>query len=266
LKGSHVELHNTDAELRTTKREMERLAGADDELMRLRSAAEHIAAELEKRDAILHETKADTARLRAENLKQDEMLADMHRQLHERDQELFRSDQTVKRLQFALEQRGGSKPASGDGEHLKHKSDSEKAKGLRHACATGDIKKAQQWLDADADPDIADDNGLNALLWASQQGHESIVDLLCNADASLNIKDVEGWTPIYVATSCGHLEVVRILMDAGADHTIAATDGTTPLSVAKGNSNKKLVSLLSKKLPKDHASGGKTGGAGNQNK
>lgn len=58
-----------------------------------------------------------------------------------------------------------------------------------------------------------------ALLIASKNGQEEIVDELLNAGADINYEDFAGTTALIVASKEGHAEVVQKLLQSGADIT-----------------------------------------------
>ena len=106
-----------------------------------------------------------------------------------------------------------------------------------------------------ADPDIADDSGLNALHLACFNGHESILVLLKNTSIDWNKESTArimkgNWrkrvTPLHIAAQSHHSRVLEYLLNSGLTLNVeACTDGgETPLSVAVWQSTPKNVSLL----------------------
>ena len=65
--------------------------------------------------------------------------------------------------------------------------------------------------------------GDTPLMFASEEGHEEVVQVLLQARDHVDDEDSEGYTVLMVAASCGHNEVVRILLQSGAN--INKTDG-----------------------------------------
>mgnify|MGYP000090432921 FL=1 len=71
-------------------------------------------------------------------------------------------------------------------------------------------------IEAGADVNKADDNGVTPLYMAAEQGHEGAVRALVELDADINKAIDVGATPLYVAALQGYLAIVQILEDAGA--------------------------------------------------
>lgn len=65
--------------------------------------------------------------------------------------------------------------------------------------------------------DVVDNNGLNALHWASAYGQLMSVQLLLKAGAKVDFEGPEGETPLLLAASGGHHDVVRLLLGEGAN-------------------------------------------------
>ena len=67
------------------------------------------------------------------------------------------------------------------------------------------------------DLDVGDEQyGRTALSWASYGGKTECVKLLIDAGADLNVRDKEGITALYLASYYGNTECVKLLRDAGA--------------------------------------------------
>ena len=65
-----------------------------------------------------------------------------------------------------------------------------------------------------------DEDGCTALLYASREGHESVVAYLIQQGADLNAADSDGYTPLMTASCEGHAGIVDQLLSAGADPTL----------------------------------------------
>ena len=111
-------------------------------------------------------------------------------------------------------------------------------------------------LDAGANPNQADVNGMTPLLAASDIGSESVVDLLLKAKADPNLGDRRGITPLALAVSNSDLKKVRRLVEAGASVEKPILGGRlTPLLLAARTGSRDVVRYLLKKgaAPNGHA-------------
>ena len=78
-----------------------------------------------------------------------------------------------------------------------------------------------------------------ALTYAARDGFTDIARALIDAGADVNWIDGEGVTPLILASFKGHTEIVQILLDQGADTTIKDQWNRTALDYAlrRGNSD-----------------------------
>lgn len=88
-----------------------------------------------------------------------------------------------------------------------------------------------------------DNNGVTALIWASQFGHEKVVQMLLDAGADVNAKGQNG-TALYAASQCGHEKIVRILVDRGADVNAQGGHFGNALQAASAYGHAKVVQML----------------------
>jgi len=103
--------------------------------------------------------------------------------------------------------------------------------------------------------------GRSALSWASENGHNDVVELLIKGPplhrknifkllsfsrAKVNKKDRNGRTPLSYAALHGREEVARLLFKAGARTDLVDHIGGTPISYAICGENKAIASLLCK--------------------
>ena len=74
-------------------------------------------------------------------------------------------------------------------------------------------------LQAGADVNLKDSNGLTPLMKAADEGHDNNLKVLINSGADVNAADKEGTTPLmYVVFAPGDKSaMVQTLLDAGAD-------------------------------------------------
>ena len=70
------------------------------------------------------------------------------------------------------------------------------------------------------DIDILDDDGWNALMYASYYGHNNIITILKEYNSNINTINPNGSTALHLASGCGHIETVKLLLQYGADRDI----------------------------------------------
>jgi ankyrin repeat protein len=98
-------------------------------------------------------------------------------------------------------------------------------------------------LEAGADKEVANKNGMTPLNNAALNGHEAVVVLLLEAGADKEAATRLGATPLYNAALKGHEAVVRLLLEAGAGKETANKNGKT-LKIAAENGHAAVVVLL----------------------
>lgn len=105
---------------------------------------------------------------------------------------------------------------------------------LMYAALYGDVESVRRLLQAGADPNLKNNAGATALLWAVNDLAKT--QLLIEAGADVNAHSEEGQTPLLVAAGfSGSGPVVKLLLDRGANPSVKAygSDGDlTPLSQA----------------------------------
>ena len=107
----------------------------------------------------------------------------------------------------------------------------------------------QELINAGADVNAKSFVGMTALMFAAKKGDSKITKALMNAGADVNAKDMNGSTPlIYAATSNKNPEVIRTLVELGADVNAKDNEGNTALSIAKQeNASPEIIKLLTGK-------------------
>src|SRR5437867_3533711 len=70
---------------------------------------------------------------------------------------------------------------------------------------------------AGAKVDATDRKSQTALMWAADEGHAAVVELLIKAGADVRARLKSGFTPLLFAAREGRLEAVRALLKAGVD-------------------------------------------------
>lgn len=88
-------------------------------------------------------------------------------------------------------------------------------------------------LQAGADPNAPDDDGLSPLHHGAENSNPMVVTHLLDAGADLNARDNDGYTALHwAAAQSGNGRVVKVLLDRGADPLAESNDGRTPLHSA----------------------------------
>ena len=88
---------------------------------------------------------------------------------------------------------------------------------LIYASENGHIEIVEVLLDNGADVNAYNNYGNTALMMASENGHIEIVEMLLKKGADLDAKNNDGETALKTASEKGHEEVVEMLLDNGAD-------------------------------------------------
>ena len=117
---------------------------------------------------------------------------------------------------------------------------------LMYAALYGDIESARQLLKMGADPNLQNEAGATALMWATD--NLEMVSLLVEHGADVNAKSSDSRTPLLIASGrYGAAPVVKFLLDHGANpsaHSPALFDVTTPLSEAAYVGDETVVRML----------------------
>jgi ankyrin repeat protein len=101
---------------------------------------------------------------------------------------------------------------------------------LMYAALYGDVARMRSLLDAGADPNVRNEAGATALLWAVDDLAKT--RLLLEHGADVNAKSLDGRTPLMVAAArAGSSAVLTVLLDKGADPNVDL-EGLTALSEA----------------------------------
>ena len=87
---------------------------------------------------------------------------------------------------------------------------------LRTAALKGDLAALSRWLDNGADPNLADSDGYNPLIFAVINNHTGCVARLIEAGARPNCQTNTSRTPLNSAASTGNAAIIRMLLAAGA--------------------------------------------------
>ena len=105
---------------------------------------------------------------------------------------------------------------------------------LINAAQQGDVSAVESLLKQGADPNAAAGDGMTALHWAAERGHQKVIELLISSGAALDTKTRIGkYTPLHLASRGGHGGVTRLLLKAGSNpNATTTTSGVTPLHLA----------------------------------
>ncbi len=115
---------------------------------------------------------------------------------------------------------------------------------LLSASAQGYPRILRLLLEAGANPDISNVNGITPLMYAAQYGNLEISKILLEYGANTDLRDTYGMTALIVATLKGHIKVVEKLLKAGADIAIKDKNGMTALDFAYKNKQGKIAKIL----------------------
>ena len=88
---------------------------------------------------------------------------------------------------------------------------------LAHAAKEGALDVVMALIKEGADPTVADDEGVTALLIAAFNGHAEICHALIAAGAKVDARTTEPMTPLLWAAARGHEASARVLLYSGAD-------------------------------------------------
>jgi ankyrin repeat protein len=128
--------------------------------------------------------------------------------------------------------------------------------------AQGDGMTALHWAATQADADLVATllragadvrkttrlGGYTPLHLAATAGAAPIIDLLASAGASVGMPTATGATPLMLAATSGHTDAVRTLLDRGADpNAVESTNGETALMFASADDRADVVALLLKR-------------------
>ena len=128
---------------------------------------------------------------------------------------------------------------------------------LMLAAGNGDRYVVQLLLDRGAEPNMASQNGITPLHWATswagcwpdeypfKDGFKDVVCILLENGANPNMATTDGTTPLHYAVHYyGHKDLVELLLARGAEPNMADQGGNTPLHVAASEGYKDVVRLL----------------------
>jgi serine/threonine-protein phosphatase 6 regulatory ankyrin repeat subunit B len=118
-------------------------------------------------------------------------------------------------------------------------------KALIGACQNGYYHVAEILLkEHAADVNVCNQDGWTALMYASEDGCNQVVQLLLDYDADVNIQTHDGWTALMCACRFGHHRTVQLILKKCLNINARANGGITALMVAIQNEHYPVVEVL----------------------
>jgi hypothetical protein len=131
------------------------------------------------------------------------------------------------------------------GEDVNKKKEPKLGRTALHFAAYFDIPVTLKILiEAGADMNAQDSEGITPLYLAAQEGNPMIVMELIKAGADVNLAGHDGGTPLHMAARYGYEGCAAVLIHAGADVHRRANTGTTPIQLAIDYKHEKIAKLL----------------------
>jgi Ankyrin repeats (3 copies)/Ankyrin repeats (many copies) len=96
----------------------------------------------------------------------------------------------------------------------------------------------------DYDINELDSDGRTALFWASEYGHEKVVQILLERGADINARGRGYSNALYTASEGGHEKVVQMLLERGADVNTQGGEYGNALQAASYGGHEKVVQIL----------------------
>ena len=114
---------------------------------------------------------------------------------------------------------------------------------LMYAALYGDFDSVRLLLDSGADPNVRNDAGATALMWAADDLEKA--RLLLDRGADANARSDDGRTPLIIAAGqFGSGPLVKLLLDHSADPSSKSPTGQTPLSQAARAGDEAVLRML----------------------
>ena len=91
---------------------------------------------------------------------------------------------------------------------------------------------------------------MTGLHWATQGGHENVVEFLLEKGATVNLVNKIGMSPLHIASRDGHLGIIKLLLNTNEVDIEAECDdctGSTPLILAAEGGHLKILELFHSK-------------------
>ena len=106
------------------------------------------------------------------------------------------------------------------------------ANELFDAVRNDDQGAVERALSRGVDVNAREEDGGTAIAWASVRNNMTIATLLLDARANPNLTNEQGVGPLYISIVDGTPEMTRLLLKKGANPNLAREDGETPLMTA----------------------------------
>jgi ankyrin repeat protein len=113
-----------------------------------------------------------------------------------------------------------------------------------YAAWGGETEIVRLLIDAGADPNIADEFGNTALIFAATTSNDEAISLLLDAGAEPDVENNFGFRVLNAVSVGGNASTARILIDAGANPMTPCQFRYTPLTGAVSNGNLEIIRTL----------------------
>ncbi len=116
---------------------------------------------------------------------------------------------------------------------------------LHEAILAGQGEAARFLVEAGADVNARDSEGITTLGYAALVGNAGVAEMLIARGARVDAPDTSvGGTPLHLAAMAGQADFVRLLLDKGAAVNARAKDGRTPLALAVERGKQNCAEIL----------------------
>jgi ankyrin repeat protein len=133
---------------------------------------------------------------------------------------------------------------------------------IRLAAMSNHDKVLDHFLDKiGMDLHAKDEAGRTALSWASELGHDKILQMLLDRGADVNVEGGHYGSALQAASAGGHNKVVQMLLDRGADVNVHGDYYRSALQAASAGGHEKVVQMLLDRGADVNAQGGEYGSA-----
>ena len=116
--------------------------------------------------------------------------------------------------------------------------------GLLNAALNGNNEAVQFLLDLGVNVDCTNEQGITALMLATECRHEPVVQTLISGGANVNIQDSYVWTTLMLASENGNFQVTELLLNKQANVNHTSNNGWTALMLASQNGHFQVTELL----------------------